>query len=736
MVAAADALGPDRPAGGAGRACAVGSLVLLAAFALADFLTRSRAAGLALGPIEAWPLGDVSQGGPFLAWTSLALGVSLGWGVPGLSLALLTDRRLRGPSLLGRALALGVGYILLTGLLHAIVTGHAPGRGVLIVLLAVPPGILLGKTLRPANGGQRDATLVTTVFAIVALTVITWPKLAHESLNGDGSEAYEIARSLESHPLPRWDMERWEGPGRFGTPAVNPFLTNAYLAWSGMAILGRGELAARLPLIPALVIVTVVAGGLVSRTGRSGWAYLVAVSSVYLLWNAYYVGYEPTFTDLAEPAATDTLMIALWLAGFAEIVAGATWIGVGSLLLAAFVLYSAPVLTVPALVSYGASERRWRPLVLWCGAGALAAAAALAYGAVSGDLRDWLRQVRSEYWYDLVDQARRSATLPFVGRLLLLTGGLPLLAGARWRRLPTPARALLSSALVYLAIALFSSYKNLHYLAPLPFLLAPAALQASGPRSRAAATAVAITAFALSWPRANAIHRETLELGQRSCVSGLGYEEASLAGDVVYDAFARTGQAERFAVGKHTFVRYALERGGTDCLFRLSPAPADGWIPVAGDSVVLAARDPDTYARWRLRQPPVPSSPLFPPPARPMLRAAPDAWPRTIALGRLPGSALLVEDFDPRDAVAPRARLLVPVTVAASGVRLAVHVPHPSARLEVRLNGTNSFESDLPADTSEMELRQAGWRRGWNVLEVRTRPGGLVLEEIRTGSGP
>src|SRR5207247_2206553 len=195
----------------------------------------------------------------------------------------------------------------------------------------------------------------TTVFAIGALTVITWPKLAHESLNGDGSEAYEIARSLESHPLPRWDMQRWEGPGRFGTPAGNPFLTNAYLAWSGMAILGRGELAARLPLIPALVIVTVVAGGLVSRTGRSGWAYLVAVSSVYLLWNAYYVGYEPTFTDLAEPAATDTLMIALWLAGFAEIVAGATWIGVGSRLLGAFGLFSAP-----ARAGAGCPRRRAR----------------------------------------------------------------------------------------------------------------------------------------------------------------------------------------------------------------------------------------------------------------------------------------------------------------------------------------------------------------------------------------
>jgi hypothetical protein len=239
---------------------------------------------------------------------------------------------------------------------------------------------------------------------------------------------------------------------------VNPFLTNAYLTWSTMAVLGRGELAARIPLVPAVVIAAVVAGGLAFGPRRSGWAYLTAVSALYVLWNAYYVGYEPTFTDLAEPAATDTLMVALWLAGFAEIAAGAVWIGVGSLWLAAFVLYSAPVLALPALVFYGMSERRWRPLVLWCGAGAVALAAALAYGTASGDLADWIRQVRSEYWYDLVDQTRRTATLPSWAAWSL--GGLPLLL-VRWRRLPAPARALGSA--LYLAIALFSSYKNLHY---------------------------------------------------------------------------------------------------------------------------------------------------------------------------------------------------------------------------------------------------------------------------------
>jgi hypothetical protein len=227
-----------------------------------------------------------------------------------------------------------------------------------------------------------------------------------------------------------------------------------------------------------------------------------------------------------------------------------------------------------------------------------------------------------------------------------------------------------------------------------------------------------------------------VELGQRSCVSGLGYEEASLAADAIYDAFARTGQAERFAVGKHTFVRYALERGGNDCLFRLSPASADGWIPVAGDGVVLAARDPDVYARWRLRQPPVPWSPLFPQPARPPLRAVPDAWPRTIALDRLPGSALVIEDFDPRDEVSPRARLLVPIrSRAADGVRLGLRIPHRAVRLEVRTNGVPTREIDVPADASTVDLPAGPWKAGWNVLEVRSRPAGVTLETIGTAAG-
>jgi hypothetical protein len=644
--------------------------------------------------------------------------------------------------------------VLVTGLGHAVLAGHAPGRWALLALLAGPPFVLLGKVMRrvdngpadntpdkgrgangPTNGSQRDAVLGWSLLAIVALTVMTWPKLAREGLNGDGTEAYELARSLEAHAVPRWDLERWEGPGRFGTPAVNPFLTNSYLVWAGMAVMGRGELAARLPLVPAVVIATVVAGGLVPRPRRSGWAYLAAIAGLYVLWNAYYVGYEPPFTDLAEPAATDTLMIALWLAGFSEVVAGAEALGVGFLLLASGVLYSAPVLTGPALVGFGLLTRRWRPLLLWCGAAALGAAAAIGYGAASGDLGDWIRQVRSEYWYDLVDQTRRSPTARFAGQLLLLTGGLPLVAVAGWRRLPAASRALLCAAGLYLAVVLLSSYKNLHYLAPLPFLLAAPALQASGPWLRAAAVAVVATAFALSWPGAAAVHRETVELGTESCIDGLGYEDASLAADVVYDAFARTGQGERFAVGKHTFVRYALDRGGAGCVLRLAAAAGDRWIAVAGDEVTLQARDPDAYARWRLRPVRAPSAPLFPRSPSPELPSAAGAWPGTIALGKPPGSALVIEDFDPRNITQPRARLLVPRPDAdGGGTRLRVRAPHPAVEIEARVNGGGPARFDAPPEATVVDLSAApGWRSGWNIVELRCRPAGLVLEELEIG---
>jgi hypothetical protein len=158
---------------------------------------------------------------------------------------------------------------------------------------------------------------------------------------------------------------------------------------------------------------------------------------------------------------------------------------------------------------------------------------------------------------------------------------------------------------------------------------------------------------------------------------------------------------------------------------------------VAGTDVTLATRDTEAYAGWRLRQPPVPTSPLFPRPGPVPLPVLAHAWPATIDLGRPPGSALVIEDFDPRDATSPRARLLLPLSYGMPpGPWLRLRVPHPAVRLEIRVNGHTPEAVDVPRETSLVRLSDAvGWWTGWNVLEVHCRPAGLTIEAFLQGPG-
>ena len=717
----------DRRASLSSRACGLGSLLVLAAYALALWAGGSQH-GLGFAEYQPWPLG-ADPVAPFAParWLSLALALGLGWGVPGLSLALLARRVPTGLRLACRAFGLGIGYLLASGLAHAAIVGRAPGRVAWLVLLAVPCTVALFVRRDPPQPGAR-APLLLGLALLAGLLAMLWPKLVIEGMNGDGTEAYELARSLDRHPLPRWDLERWEEPGRFGTPAVNPFLTNSYLVTSKLALLGRGELAARLPLLPALLVCVALAGSLGrSRMNRSGLAFLALLAAVYLLWNAYYVGYEPPFTDLAEPAATDTLMTALWLTGFAEVAAGSVGLGVALLLLASGVLYSAPLLASVALATRALLPARpqRRALGWWCATVSGATAAALCYGWMTGDLGDWVEQVRAEYWQDFF-VAPTTPTLPFALRLLLMTGGLPLVAWWRHRRLSHDSKALLVAGSVYLALVLASSHKNLHYLAPLPFLLAPPALEAAGTRLRLAGCFVLLAALVWSWPASSAIHRETIELGRITCIEDLDYEQACLGADVVYEALDEPGAARRFAVGKHTFVRYGMDLGGRDCAFRLAPNPRPGWIPLAAGPLSLQARDPEVYAQWRLRQPPVPSSWLFSRPAPAAL--SPDAadWTGRLRLDDGPGAALpIVNRERPEDGRGDGGRgglrLLVPVpSPAPTGLLLGLSEAAGTLRLSALVNGQRVDDPRVRPRSREILLpvRGPGWKRGWNVLEL------------------
>ena len=217
---------------------------------------------------------------------ALAFGLVLGWGVPGLSLVFLSRRPPNGMGLLARALGLGFAYIFATGMAYAVLFGHAPGRTSLLGLLALPCVVLSFRrveTTRGANAAMPHVALALVAMAL--LVTVLWPSLHGAALNGDGTEVYELARSLEANPFPHWDVEGDEPRGRFGIPVVVPFFTGAFLTSAEMTILGRGELAARMPFVFCLVIVAATAVGLAVRRGISAWTYAGAVTAVFVLWH-------------------------------------------------------------------------------------------------------------------------------------------------------------------------------------------------------------------------------------------------------------------------------------------------------------------------------------------------------------------------------------------------------------------------------------------------------------------
>jgi hypothetical protein len=460
------------------------------------------------------------------------------------------------------------------------------------------------------------------------------------------------------------------------------------------------------------------------------------MTAVYVLWSAYYVGYESAFPDLAMPAGSDTVTIALWLAGFRELVAGSSPLGMFFMVLASGTTWSAPVLTALALtfLMFLDRERGWTAIRLGALATVVLAAVVAAVGWLSGDWADWVRQLRVQYVADLVDPERHVAALPLFTQFLLSTAGLPLLLPFAWRRLSVPSRVLSFTGAAYLAIVLAGNHKNLHYLAPLPWILLGPVLEATRTRLQLAATVALAMVFALSWPEQAAVRREAIDLGRVSCVQGFDYEAAALAADSVYQAFNVPGPG--FELGKQTFVRYAMDLGGRDCVIGLSPTVPPGAIAVVDDTASVWVTDVDRYARWWFHPLREPSSVLFPQPRRRAYPADAAAWTGRLYLTQEPGRALLLTGFAdsnvaPGGPVTGHARLLVPVPDAEQHeVWLGLHAP-AAARVQARVNGNSASGLVVEPDREEVVV-QGSWRPGWNLLELgATQAVGIEWMEVR-----
>jgi hypothetical protein len=257
----------------------------------------------------------------------------------------------------------------------------------------------------------------------------------------------------------------------------------------------------------------------------------------------------------------------------------------------------------------------------------------------------------------------------------------------------------------------------------------------------AAAASVLTGVFALSWPSSSAVHRETIALGEVSCVDGLDYESAALAADTVYQAFDRPGRGVRFEVGKHTFVRYALDLGEMDrCLIRLSASPRPGWTMLVDRAGRISTRNVDAYARRRLARPPIPSSLLFPRHHPPPLAVDPANWSGRHALAAEPGRSLVVTSSEWPEGEGPplgeTVRLLVPVEDDGPlRVRIGVVAPE-GAQVRWSIAGHPPTDVVLGPGPSILELAAPQAQPGWSLVEVHETSGRpAALEWLETGGG-
>jgi hypothetical protein len=339
----------------------------------------------------------------------------------------------------------------------------------------------------------------------------------------------------------------------------------------------------------------------------------------------------------------------------------------------------------------------------------LCVAALVTVGAATGAWADWWYQFESEYWNDLVEPGRRVSGWPMLMKAGLMTGLLPVVALWSWRRLSLGARTLWLTAAAYLAVVLAGSYKNLHYLAPLPWLFVLPAVEGSSRRGLAGGTLLVAGVCVWSLPDSIAIRREPIELGRQTCISGLSAEQAALVSGRLYDVLDWPVTGRRFGVGKHTFVRYGLSLGGTHCAIGLAPAAPSGAVVLDDRGAAqIWTTDVDGFARWRLSPAmSMPSARLFPRLAPATVTADLHAWLGRQDLRTEPASALVIE--------AGR-RWLGPVSDHGA---VTLGLSQPPHDVVVRINGL-SARAIVEPDGAAMSV-VGPWRRGWNILELQGR---------------
>ncbi len=443
------------------------------------------------------------------------------------------------------------------------------GWNLLLAVFAFRKEIPQSESPQPGRIGIVPV-VVGLVFVLLSVTLF-FPEQFVQCFNEDGTEAYELARSLRTSVLPTWEIETadLQAEVQYGPVVVNPSLVNSYWTSALQIFLGEGELSTRLPYWVWWFAVYLMSCRLVALNrgeppGVMDCGLLGLLMLLVSVLFTFYVGYNPYMADLANPGVTNALFTLCLLAMLESLFHRDRAAFAASALLGTLVFYSGALMLVLVLVSAGiwqpiSRRELWRWGRLSVFVLAVVAGAYLVFGAVEDVLELWVEALDLEYVNDYLAPVPRWQSAPlFFGYFLLGSGGAAAWGLARAFSQGPWQRTAVTATIGYLAVVLMSGFKNLHYLGPLlpiPLLLLLCSLPIGRWKVRCVLAGSLLLCLGLSWPAERSTFVLNRRLGEATTFATDSYPEAVQWARMRYGLQA--GGLLSWDCDQHTWVAYA-----------------------------------------------------------------------------------------------------------------------------------------------------------------------------------
>ncbi|MBN1425534.1 hypothetical protein JXA88_13350 [Candidatus Fermentibacteria bacterium] len=468
-----------------------------------------------------------------------------------------------------------------------------------LVLLWVCRADLRG--LRPTKGEVLAALAGLSVLAVFGPA-----RIAVQSFDGDGVEAFSFASSLRTRLLPFWDLEN-------GTWGFYPaFMSFAYPMQLSSALLGESEAAARVPVLPLAAALAALVGA--GHRGLMRGA-LMAASLVVVATSGLNYTYEPYAADIAEPTVTDLFftlglltMVWAWLQRRLGLFA----------LTAAFAVTGQPAGMPCAVLLVGGGMLRRDSRVFAFRAAGLLAGILLARTVMErlsnppGATKFTVSSFLAHHTRTFTSRLGGRQIVTQLWTLLVQTSGAPLVFAAAFLRdirRNGERRAVYLALAAYLVAVVFSPKRHPHYLTPVAAMilfLVPSGI----PLPRWWLGLIAICLAGILPPRHCPPDTRAAEFGRATMVSFPTEQEAVENADLLYRVLIVPPWRDegQWGIGKHAWLLYAARVDsvpsqspeGIHVLFTRDEYDWEGFVPVTDNGAAYLYESPPGWMEaWR-----------------------------------------------------------------------------------------------------------------------------------------